>query len=66
MTVTRTEWTIELPYSSPPIHGNIGRLCDNESGPGGAVNTARSLTRSSDLSREGLAVKATRIRSEAV
>ena len=35
--------------------------CDNESGPGGAGNTIRGLTHSSDLSREGLAMKATRL-----
>lgn len=32
---------------------------DNRSAPGGAGNTIRGLTRSSDLTREGLAMKAT-------
>ena len=35
-------------------------MWDNRSAPGGAVNTIRGLTRSSDLTREGLAMKATR------
>lgn len=39
------------------------RACDNESGPRGATNTAEGLTRSSGTSREGLAVKATRMRA---
>lgn len=34
--------------------------CDNESAPAGAGNTTRGLTHSSDFSREGLAMKATR------
>jgi hypothetical protein len=35
-------------------------LWDNRSAPAGATNTLRGLTRSSDFSREGLAMKATR------
>ena len=35
-------------------------MWDNRSAPGGAINTIRGLTRSSDLTREGLAMKATR------
>lgn len=34
--------------------------CDNGSAPGGAINTLRGLTRSSDFTREGLAMQATR------
>jgi 5-methylcytosine-specific restriction endonuclease McrA len=34
--------------------------CDNESGPGGVGCTSRGLTRSSEFSREGIAMKATR------
>ena len=36
-------------------------VCDNRSALGGAGNTTRGLTHSSDLSREGLAMKATRL-----
>lgn len=37
----------------------VGRACDNEDGPGGAINTGRSLTRSLDYGEEGLAMQAT-------
>nr|DAL14440.1 MAG TPA_asm: hypothetical protein [Caudoviricetes sp.] len=34
---------------------NLGSLWDNRSAPGGAGNTTRGLTRSLDLTKEGLA-----------
>lgn len=39
---------------------SVGQAWDNENAPAGATNTTRGLTHSSDLSREGLAVQATR------
>lgn len=36
-------------------HWNLRHLWDNRSAPGGAGNTTRGLTRSLDLTKEGLA-----------
>lgn len=47
--------------TNPPQNTRkIGDLWDNRSAPGGAGNTTRGLTHSSDSSREGLVVKTTR------
>lgn len=43
------------PLCDNEIRSNVARLCDNESGPGGAGNTTRSLTHSLDQTKEGLA-----------
>ena len=43
---------------------NIGEVWDNETRPKGVGSTLRPLTRSSDLTREGLAMKATRTLDE--
>ena len=43
------------------INGIGAVMWDNGSAPGGATNTLRGLTRSLDLTKEGLAMKATRV-----
>ena len=49
-----------------PHRPNPARTWENEDGPGGAINTHRSLTRPSGTSRQEAAVKATRTSSEAI
>jgi len=51
----RDRKTGKIDTSNDPKNPGITRnLWDNRSGPGGACNTTRGLTRSSGTSREGL------------